>query len=129
MPHFDQNVVAYLELQKVRYTGCNARGLMLARDKALAKKLLAYHRIRVPDFMVVPRGAAFRRPRRFAFPLFVKTVAIDASIGISQASVVESDEKLAERVRFVHESCGTRRWSRATSRAASSTSGCWATIG
>jgi D-alanine-D-alanine ligase len=43
------------------YTGCNPRGLTLARDKALSKKLLAYHRIPVPEFTVVPRGAA-RRP-------------------------------------------------------------------
>jgi D-alanine-D-alanine ligase len=34
---WDQNVVAYLELTKVRYTGCNARGLLLARDKAITK--------------------------------------------------------------------------------------------
>lgn len=107
VPHFDQNVVAYLELQKIKYTGCSARGLMLARDKALTKKLLAYHRIRVPDFAVVARGKTFRRPKRFALPLFVKTVGFDASVGISQASVVDSDEKLAERIRFIHESCGT----------------------
>ena len=53
---WDQNVVAYLELMRVPYTGCNSRGLLLARDKALAKKILAYHRIPVPDFVVVPRG-------------------------------------------------------------------------
>ena len=47
---FDQNVVSYLELLRVPYTGCNPRGLTLSRDKALAKKLLAYHRIPVPDF-------------------------------------------------------------------------------
>lgn len=105
--HFDQNVVAYLELQKIRYTGCNARGLMLARDKAVAKKLLSYHRIRVADFAVAPRGRRFRRPRQLRFPLFVKSLALDSSIGISQASVVDSEEKLYERIRFVHESCGT----------------------
>ena len=44
-------------------TGCGPRGLMLARDKALAKQILTYHRIRVPDFVVFPRGAAVRRPR------------------------------------------------------------------
>lgn len=105
--HFDHNVVAYLELKRIHYTGCNSRGLMLARDKSVAKKLLAYHRIRTADFVVAPRGKRFRRPRRLGFPLFVKSLALDASIGISQASVVESDEKLADRIRFVHESCGT----------------------
>jgi len=59
--HWDQNVVAYLELQRARYTGCNARGMMLGRDKALTKKLLAFHRIRVADFAVARRGRPFRR--------------------------------------------------------------------
>ena len=45
---FDQNVVSHLELLKLAYTGCNPRGLLLARDKSLSKKLLAYHRIHVP---------------------------------------------------------------------------------
>jgi D-alanine-D-alanine ligase len=104
---WDQNVVAYLELMKVRYTGCNSRGLMLCRDKAIAKKLLAFHRIAVPDFVIVPRGKRIRRPKRLAFPLIVKSLTLDASIGISQASVVEEDDKLAERVRFIHESLDT----------------------
>ena len=49
---FDQNVVSYLELLRVPYTGCNPRGLTLSRDKGLAKKLMAYHRIPVPDFEI-----------------------------------------------------------------------------
>ena len=104
---WDQNVVAYLELMRVPYTGCNSRGLLLARDKALTKKILAYHRIPVPDFVVVPRDRAIRRPRRLGFPLIVKSLTLDASIGISQASVVEDDAKLEERVRFIHESIET----------------------
>lgn len=104
---FDQNVVAYLELVKLPYTGCNSRGLLLARDKAVAKKLLAYHRIPVPDFAIVPRGRRLRRPRRLAFPLIVKSLTLDASIGISQASVVDDDARLAERIRFIHESLAT----------------------
>ena len=53
---FDQNVVSYLELLRLPYTGCNPRGLILARDKSLSKQLLAYHRIGTPDFVVVRRG-------------------------------------------------------------------------
>jgi D-alanine-D-alanine ligase len=104
---WDQNVVAYLELLKLPYTGCNSRGLLLARDKSIAKKLLSYHRIPVPGFVIFPRGRKIRRPRRMGFPLFVKSLTLDASIGISQASVVESDEKLEERVKFIHESTET----------------------
>ena len=104
---YDHNVVGYLELLKVPYTGCNPRGMMLSRGKALSKKLLAYHRIRVPDFAVFPIGRKVRRPRHLAFPLIVKSLIEHSSTGISQASVVDSDEKLAERVRFVHERIGT----------------------
>jgi len=104
---WDQNVVAYLELMRAPYTGCNSRGLMLGRDKAITKSLLAYHRIAVPEFAIVPQGRRLRRPKRLAFPLIVKSLTLDASIGISQASVVDGEDKLAERVRFIHESLGT----------------------
>ncbi len=104
---FDQNVVSHLELLKLAYTGCNPRGLLLARDKSLSKKLLAYHRIRVPEFEVFRSGRPIRRPRRLTFPLIVKSLTQEASIGISQASVVDSDEKLKERVMFIHGSVGT----------------------
>ena len=104
---YDHNVVGYLELMKVPYTGCNPRGLMLSRGKALSKKLLAYHRLRVPDFAVFPLGRKVRRPHRLAFPLIVKSLIEHSSLGISQASVVDSDEKLTERVHFIHERIGT----------------------
>src|SRR6516164_5984515 len=104
---FDQNVVSHLELLKLSYTGCNPRGLLIARDKSLSKKLLAYHRIHVPEFEVFRIGRPIRRPKRLAFPLIVKSLTQEASIGISQASVVDTDEKLKERVTFIHESIGT----------------------
>ena len=104
---FDQNVVSHLELLKLSYTGCNPRGLLLARDKSLSKKLLAYHRIGVPEFEVFRAGHRIRRPKRLEFPLIVKSLTQEASIGISQASVVDNEEKLKERVAFIHESIGT----------------------
>ena len=104
---FDQNVVSYLELLRLPYTGCNPRGLILARDKALSKKLLAYHRIRVPEFAVVRPGRKAVLPKRLAFPMIVKSLFFEASTGISQASVVENHEQLARRVSFIHEKLGT----------------------
>jgi D-alanine-D-alanine ligase len=104
---FDQNVVSYLELLGLPYTGCNPRGLILARDKALSKKLLAYHRIPVPEFTVVRPGRKVALPKRLAFPLIVKSLFFEASTGISQASVVENHEQLARRVTFIHEKLGT----------------------
>ena len=107
IPLFDSNVVSYLELLRIPYSGCNPRGLMLARDKGLSKKLLAYHRIPVPEFAVIPIGRRARRPKRMTYPVIVKSLTREASAGISQASVVEDDAHLAERVLFIHEQLGT----------------------
>ena len=104
---FDQNVVSYLELLRLRYTGCNPRGLILARDKALSKKLLAYHRIPVPEFTVVRPGRKPVLTKKMQFPLIVKSLFFEASAGISQASVVEDYDHLARRVSFIHERLGT----------------------
>lgn len=103
----DHHVVSYMELNRVAYTGCHPRGLVLARDKALSKKLAAYHRIRVPQFAVFPRGRRVRRPKHLAFPLIVKGLRVEGSEGISQASIVDSDERLVERVAFIHGTVGT----------------------
>jgi D-alanine-D-alanine ligase len=100
---YDHYVVAYLELMRQPYTGCNPRGMMLSRDKVLTKQLLAWHRIPTPAFALFPYGKRFREPRRLAFPLFVKSATEDASLGISQASLVEDMQSLRERVEFIHE--------------------------
>ncbi len=104
---YDQNVVSYLELLRLPYTGCNPRGMILARDKALSKKLMQYHRIPVPEFAVAYRRRKFRLPTRMRFPLMVKSLTQEASIGISQASVVEDERRLLERVQFIHGSINT----------------------
>jgi D-alanine-D-alanine ligase len=104
---FDQNVVSYLELLRLPYSGCNPRGLILARDKALSKKLLAYHRIPVPEFTVVRPGRKAQLSKKMQFPLIVKSLFFEASAGISQASVVENVEQLNRRVSFIHDNLGT----------------------
>jgi D-alanine-D-alanine ligase len=104
---FDQHVVSYLELMRAKYTGCNPRGLMLAHDKALSKKILAYHRVPVPNFAVFPIGRKVRRPRGVEFPLFVKSLIEEGSLGISHASIVWNDDTLTERVKFIHRTVAT----------------------
>jgi D-alanine-D-alanine ligase len=104
---YDQHVVAYLELMRQPYTGCNPRGLLLSRDKVLCKQLLAFHRIPSPQFAVFRRGQRFHLPRRLRLPLFVKSATEDASLGIAQASVVDDAQKLRERVQFMHEQIGS----------------------
>lgn len=104
---YDHNVVGFLELLGVAYTGCNPLGLVLSRDKALAKKLLGYHRIRTPPFTVCARGRRLSGVRRLGFPLIVKPLIEDASLGISRQSVVNDEAALGERVTFVHEQFDT----------------------
>ena len=99
---FAQNVVSLLELLRVPYTGCNPRGLIISREKALSKKLLVYHRIRVPAFHAFPMGLKVRRPRQLSFPLIVKSLTEHSSLGISKASIVHDDAELSERVKFIH---------------------------
>src|SRR5215468_487061 len=100
---YDQNIASYLELMQVPYTGCNPRGLLLARGKDLSKTLAHYRRIPVPAFAVFPMRRKVKRPARLALPLIVKSLTEDGSFGISQSSIVDTDEKLEERVAFVHE--------------------------
>ena len=100
---YDQHVVAFLELMRQPYTGCNPRGMLLSRDKVLSKQLLSYHRIPTPQFLVFPRGKKLSVPRKLRFPLFVKSSTEDASLGIAHASVVDDARQLTERVVFIHE--------------------------
>jgi len=100
---YDQHVVAFLELMRQPYTGCNPRGMLLSRDKVLSKQLLSYHRIPTPQFLVFPRGRKARVPKKLRFPMFVKSSTEDASLGIAQASVVADERQLIERIAFIHE--------------------------
>jgi D-alanine-D-alanine ligase len=100
---YDQHVIAFLEMLRQPYTGCNPRGLLLSRDKGLCKQVLSYHRISTPQFAVFHRGQKLRVPTKLRYPLFVKSTTDDASLGIAQASVVEDAARLRERVEFVFE--------------------------
>ena len=104
---FDHHIASYMELMRLPYTGCNPRGLLLAHDKALSKKLLSFHRIRTPNFVVFPLRQKVSVPKRLQFPLFVKSLYEDGSYGISQASIVHNEQKLQERVSYLHEKLET----------------------
>lgn len=100
---YDQHVVSYLELLRQPYSGCNPRGLLLAHDKALCKQILAYHRILTPKFVVCPLKRKVQTIRRLTYPLVVKSVSEEASLGIARASIVTNEEKLKDRVAFMHD--------------------------
>jgi len=99
----EPNIPALLELMNVRYTGSGPDALLLCKDKALAKKVLAFHRVRSPHFLVSHRKHPLRRLRRFVFTAFVKPVCEESSDGISRASFVRDEGEALERARFVHQ--------------------------
>src|SRR4051812_1237050 len=101
---FDQNIVSFLEMQPIPFTGCGSTGLLLCKHKGISKKILHYHRIHVPNFVIILRGQRIARPRQLKFPILIKPLREEASLGISQASFVENDEQFRERVAFVHDS-------------------------
>lgn len=103
----DYTVVAILEMLGIPFTGASTEGLILARDKALTKKVLAYHGILIPHFMVCPIGQPIQRPSDLRFPLIVKPQDEDASVGIAQSSVVRDDDALNSRIQFIHEKIET----------------------
>ena len=90
-------------MQGVPFTGCGATGLVLCKHKGISKKILSYHRIHTPSFVVIPRGQRITRPRKLKFPLLVKPVKEEASLGIAQASFVGNDDHFRERVTFIHD--------------------------
>lgn len=103
---YEPHVTAVLEMLDVPFTGCGSTGILLCKDKALSKKILHYHKIRVPEFAVLPVGHSGKRPRHLEFPLFIKPARTEASFGIAQASLVETETQFRRRVRYVHEKFG-----------------------
>ena len=93
----EMNVAAYLELLGRRFTGTGSHGLYLAQDKALAKKIFAFHGIRTPYFMTGYRGR-LEWAHDVHFPVIVKPGLEDGSIGIRFSAVVGSLKELMERI-------------------------------
>ncbi len=99
----DRDIASYFKLQGIPYTGCGATGLTLCKNKGLSKKILSYHRIRVPEFLIIPKKTKIYRPKKLRFPILIKPLQEEASYGISQNSFVENDQDFNERIQFIHE--------------------------
>ncbi len=97
------NVIALLEMLDVPFTGSGSGAMFLSTDKYLSKKIFDFHHIPYPAFFIVPRGQVPEVPRRLTFPLFIKPVGEDASVGVDEASMVRNDEELRARVSYIHE--------------------------
>jgi D-alanine-D-alanine ligase len=95
-------VAGYLDLLGRPYTGAGPQGLYLAQDKGLAKKLFGFHGIRTPFFATCYQGT-LDHAHDIKFPLIVKPVSEDGSLGIDQGSVVDSVKELMQRIHYVQE--------------------------
>jgi D-alanine-D-alanine ligase len=98
----DMNIAAYLDLLGRQYTGAGPHAMYLAQDKALAKKIFAFHGIKTPYFATSYRGK-LDHSHDISFPLIVKPTSEDGSIGIDASSVVESVKELMEKIHYIHE--------------------------
>jgi len=97
----DFKIAAFLELIRKRYTGSGTHGLMLAQDKAIAKKIFAFHGIHTPVFAKSFRGR-LDFSHDLQFPVIVKPAREDGSIGIEFSAVVSSIRELMERMDWLH---------------------------
>jgi D-alanine-D-alanine ligase len=96
----EMNVAAYMDLLGIRYTGGGPHAHFLAQDKGTAKKMFAFHEIKTPFFATSYRGR-IEHAHDIAFPLIVKPVSEDGSIGINADAVVNSVKELMERVEYI----------------------------
>jgi D-alanine-D-alanine ligase len=101
--HLDKNIPALLQLMGIPYTGASPETLFICNDKAMSKKILTYHKLKVPRFQTFYRGRSIRLAQSFPLPCIVKPLTLEASNGISQASIVDSKEALLKRIQFIHE--------------------------
>ena len=97
----DFKIAAFLELIGKRYTGSGTHGLMLAQDKAIAKKIFAFHGVHTPVFAKSFRGR-LDFSHDLQFPVIVKPAREDGSIGIEFGAVVNSIRELMERMDWLH---------------------------
>ncbi|HJQ99560.1 MAG TPA: ATP-grasp domain-containing protein [Candidatus Polarisedimenticolaceae bacterium] len=101
--YFESHVAGMLELCRVPYTGCGHRALMLCQDKGLSKEILKHHRVAVPPFVVSRLSQPQKRLSKSIFPVMVKPLAEEGSVGISRDSFAETEEQALARASFLHE--------------------------
>jgi len=97
---------AYLDMIGVRYTGSGAFSLINCLNKATTKSLLISEGIGTPRYAVAKYGKKVDLDivKKLNFPIIIKPVAEDASLGIHIDSVIyERDlEKITKKVAYLH---------------------------
>jgi D-alanine-D-alanine ligase len=97
----EMNVACLYELFNIPYTGAGPLALGTALNKPRVKEILTYHNIRTPLFQVFAITDRIVLREGMEFPLIVKPAREDASVGISDKSVVYSLNELRKQVRYI----------------------------
>lgn len=96
--YLEPYIISVFEHLGFRYTGSPRNTLASCLNKARAKEILQAHGLPTAQFQIFN---PWNIQRELNFPLFVKPVSEDASIGITRNSVVQDDQALRRRVRYV----------------------------
>jgi D-alanine-D-alanine ligase len=97
---FEMHVTAVLAMLGQPFTGTGPSGMALRLDKAVTKKLLKFHNVHFPNYATFDRDN-LEFAGKMRFPLFVKPLHGDASLGIDDSSLVTEYAKLIERIGFI----------------------------
>ncbi|MDE1921595.1 MAG: hypothetical protein KGJ09_10105 [Candidatus Omnitrophica bacterium] len=98
----EKNMAAVLEVLGIPYTGASSGNIFVCNNKALSKKILGFHHIKVSRFHTYYRGKRLVTAK-LKLPAVIKPLCEEASRGIAQASIADSPQGFAERVKFIHE--------------------------
>jgi D-alanine-D-alanine ligase len=97
---FELHVTAVLAMLGQPFTGSGPSGMALRQDKAITKKLLKFHNVHFPNYATFDKDN-LEFAGRMRFPLFVKPLHGDTSLGIDDSSLVTEYSKLVERINFI----------------------------
>jgi D-alanine-D-alanine ligase len=97
----EMHVAALLELLNIPFTGSSALVLGLSQDKGKTKSILSHYGVPTPPYEVAPFGEDIPMGR-LRFPLIVKPLLEDASLGISNDALVQDRSSLLQQVEKIH---------------------------
>jgi len=95
-------IAGIYELYDVPYTGSQALALGIALNKGLSKAIFTAHNVPTPRFVIVDEEEFIPDDLNLAYPVIVKPVREDASIGIDNNSICNDEVELENRIAFVH---------------------------
>lgn len=98
----EMNVAAILELLNIPFTGSPAFVLGLTQDKGKTKSILAHAGIPTPNYQIWYPGEK-DNPIKINYPVIVKPLKEDASLGIDNESLVKDESSLQRQVKKIHQ--------------------------